>query len=183
MIDKIIQSRKSVKKFNSNKPDWRNIIECIDAMRFAPMAGNNFSLKFILVDDKEKIIKIAHASEQRFIENVQYIVVVCTDPGRTKIAFEDRAELYLRQQAGAAIENFLLKITEIGLSTCWIGHFQEERIKECLRIPENIRVEALFPIGYEFKKTPLKRKPDLDALLYFNEYKKKKMDSRKRVNI
>ena len=57
MLDKIIHNRRSVKKFKSTKPDWRTIIECIDAMRYAPMAGNNYSLKFILVDDKDKINK------------------------------------------------------------------------------------------------------------------------------
>ena len=183
MIDRIIQSRKSVKKFNSKTPDWRTIIECIDSMRFAPMAGNNFSLKFILVDDKEKIIKMARASEQQFIEAAQYVVVVCSVTSRTKLAFEDRAERYLRQQAGAAIENFLLKITESGLSTCWIGHFQDKKIKETLDIPEEVEVEALFPIGYEYKKNPLKHKPDLDNLLYFNKYKNKRMNPPKGLDV
>lgn len=182
MIDKIIKSRKSVKKFNSKKPNWRTIIECIDSMRFAPMAGNNFSLKFILVDDKEKIIKMARASEQKFIEDAQYVVVVCTIPERTKLEFENRAERYLKQQAGAAIQNFLLKITESGLSTCWIGHFQDEKIKECLEIPDNLEVEAIFPIGYEYKRNPPKRKPDLDTLLYFNKYKNKKMNPPVKIN-
>ena len=57
-LDKVIHSRKSTKKFGDKKPDWRDIIECIDAMRYAPMAGGNFSLKFILVADKEKITKV-----------------------------------------------------------------------------------------------------------------------------
>ncbi len=61
-LDKAIKSRKSVKKFKDKKPDWRDIIEVIDSMRYAPMAGNNFSLKFILVDNKEKIKKISKSA-------------------------------------------------------------------------------------------------------------------------
>ena len=44
-LDKTIKARRSVRKFKSSKPNWRDILECIDAMRYAPMAGNNFSLK------------------------------------------------------------------------------------------------------------------------------------------
>jgi nitroreductase len=83
MLDKIIHARRSIRKFKSTKPDWREIIECIDSMRYAPMAGNNFSLKFILVDDEKKINELAKASQQEFVSNVKYVVVVCTTPTRT----------------------------------------------------------------------------------------------------
>ena len=183
MIDKIIQSRKSVKRFNSKKPDWRNIIECIDTMRFAPMAGNIFSLKFILIDDKKIIQEMAEAAEQPFIGNAHYIVAVCTNPSKTKMSYEERADIYLKQQAGAAIQNFLLKLTEHGLDTCWIGHFYEEKIKHLLKVPDDIHVEAFFPIGYEYKKTALKRKTELNSHLYFNEYNNKKMNPPKKINV
>ncbi len=183
MLDKIIQSRKSAKRFNSKKPDWRQIIECIDSMRFAPMAGNIFSLKFILIDDKAKIQKLADAAEQKFIGDAHYVVAVCTNPKRTNLSYEERADLYLRQQAGAAIQNFLLKITEAGLDTCWIGHFYEEKVKHILNIPDDIKVEAFFPIGYEYKKTALKRKTELNSHLHFNEYGNKKMNPPKKLNV
>jgi nitroreductase len=176
MLDKIIKSRRSVRKFNSKKPDWRKIIECIDLMRYAPMAGNNFSLKFILVDDEEKIEKMAKASQQQFINQAKYVVVVCTTPSRTEISFEERGKDYLKQQAGAAIQNFLLKITESGLSTCWIGHFVDDEIKSTLNIPKDMHVEALFPIGYAFNKPKSKRIIDLNDVLYFNKYGNKKMN-------
>ena len=142
-LNRAIQSRKSVRKFKDKKPDWRNIIECIDAARYAPMAGNNFTLKFIFVDDKEKINKLADAAQQSFISQVKYVVVVCSNPSRTENAYDNRGEIYCRQQAGAAIENFLLKIEEMGLSTCWVGAFVDRMVKEILKIPENIKSETM----------------------------------------
>lgn len=182
-LGKAIQSRKSVKKFSSKKPDWRDIIECIDYMRYAPMAGNNFSLKFILVDDKEKIQKISEASQQPFICQAKYIVVVCSDPSMTVKSFGERGKVYCRQQAGAAIEIFLLKIQEKGLSTCWIGHCAEEQIKRELKIPEKVNVEAVFPIGYEFGKQRPSRKLELDRVLYFARYGNKKMKIPKKLDV
>ncbi len=176
MLDKIIQSRRSIRKFKSSKPDWRDIIECIDTMRYAPMAGNNFSLKFILIDDTKKINEIAEASQQDFVGEAKYILVVCTTPTRTKLSFEERGENYLRQQAGAAIQNFLLKITEKRLATCWIGHFADEQVKRIIKLPKEMNIEALFPIGYPLKKPESKRKIELDNVLYFNEYGNRKMN-------
>ena len=182
-INELIETRKSVRNFKSTKPDWRTIIECLDSTRFAPMAGNQFTPRFILVDKPAIIKKIAEASEQEFIQNAHYVVVVCSNKKLTSNAYGDRGEKYIKQQTGAAMQNFLLKINEAGLATCWVGHFYDEKIKHLLRIPEEIEVEALFPIGYAMGTTRKKRKIDLDSVLYFNEYKKKRMNPPKKLNI
>ncbi len=177
-----IKSRKSVRKFSSQKPDWRDIIECIDTARYAPMAGGNYTLKFILVDDKEKIRKLGEAAQQEFVKTAQFVVVACSNPKRTLNAYGSRGKRYVKQQSGAAMENFLLAIQEKKLATCWIGHFAESQVRKTLGIPEDIEIEALFPIGYERKSGVKKREPiDLDNILYFNKYKNKKMKEPKVV--
>jgi nitroreductase len=35
-----------------------------------------------------------------------------------------------------------------GLGTCWIGAFQNDKVKELLSIPENYYVVAVSPLGY-----------------------------------
>jgi nitroreductase len=181
-LDTAIKSRRSVRHFTNKTPDWRDIIECIDSARYAPMAGKNFILKFILIDDPEKIIKISEYCQQDFIAEAQYVVVVCSDDSRIRNMFGERGKEFVKQESGAAIENFLLKIVEKGLSTCWVGHFVEDEIKHLLKIPEKSRVEALFPIGYEAKKPLLRNwRIELDRILFFNEYKNKKMKEIKKV--
>ncbi|MBR9702004.1 hypothetical protein GOV13_03710 [Candidatus Pacearchaeota archaeon] len=183
-LDKAIQGRHSTRKFKDKKPDWRDIIDCIDAARFAPMAGDCFTLRFVLIDDEKTINKLAEASQQEFIKQVKYVVVVCSDPRITLNAYEERGERYCRQQAGAAIQNFLLKIEEKKLATCWIGHFVDRIIKEAVKIPKDIHVEAIFPIGYEFnKKRTRKAKIDLDNVLYFHKFKNKKMKVPKTLDV
>lgn len=183
-LDKAIKNRTSVRKFNSKKPDWRTIIECIDAARFAPMAGGNYTLKFILVDNSETIKNIAEACQQDFIAKAQYVVVACSVPGRTINAYGKQGEVYARQQAGAAIQNFLLKIVDFGLSTCWVGLFVENQVKHVLEIPEEVQVEAIFPIGFEYeKKKARKARIDLDNILYFNSYGQTRMNPPKKMDV
>lgn len=184
-LDKAIKSRKSVRKYKSKKPDWRDIIECIDCCRYAPMAGNHFSLKFILIDDKKTIQKFSDCCQQNFVSTAHYVIVVCTVPDLTINCFEDFGEKFLRQQAGASIQNLLLKIHEKGLSACWVGYFVEEMIKRELNIPDKVTIEAILPIGYahpaETKKQ--KRKVMLDNVLYFHKYGNKKMKPPRKLNV
>ena len=186
-LNKAIQERKSVRHFADKSPNWRDIIECIDAARYAPMAGNAFSLRFIVVDDLKKIQKLAEAAQQPFVGEAKYVVVVCTDPSLTVNAYEERGEKYLKQQAGAAIQNMLLKIEEKGLETCWTGYFVDSLVREALGIPEGIDVEGMFPIGIESKKPGTsirkKHKINIDNILYFNKWKNKKMKAPKKLEV
>lgn len=175
-LDKAIETRRSIKKFTSKKPDWRNIVQAIDSTRYAPKAGGNFTSKFIIIDNLKHIQEITKSCQQAFVGEAQYIVVVCSDPSRIINLFGKKGKDYVKQQSGAAIQNFLLKINELGLGACWVGHFDENTIKRILKIPEEIDVEAIMPIGYAGKNQPLRKsKIDLDNILYFDKYKQKKM--------
>lgn len=174
-LDRTIRERHSVRSFSSKKPDWKKIIEAIDAANNVPLAGNIPSLRFILVSDKEKIQKLAKASRQNFIVNAYYLVIVCSDEKKIVSSYDERGRRYCRQQAGAAIQNFLLKITDMGLASCWVGAFSDETIKRILNIPEDIFIEAILPVGYEYQRFKRRKKPDLDNVLFFNEYKNKYM--------
>lgn len=178
-----IKKRKSVRKFKSGKPDWRHIVEAVDSMRYAPRAGNNFALKAIMVSDENKIDKLSEASQQEFIKQAKCVVVVCGNVSVMENLYEDRGETYLKQQAGAAIENFLLTLEDKKLSTCWVGHFVDEQVKSILDIPDKMEVEALFPIGYEKKVIGVKgkKKPETSSYLYFDKYGKKKMNTPRKI--
>jgi nitroreductase len=180
-LQRAIKSRHSVRKFKSTEPDWRDIIEAIDSARFSPMAGDMNTLKIIMVKDPEKIAVVSNATEQNFVSQTKYIVIFCSKSDRTKRSFKEKGDVYSRQQAGAAMQNFWLSLTEKGLSSCWIGHFDEKKIKTELRIPDDLDIEAIFPIGYEFKKPERKEKTPLDNILYFDIYGNKKMYPPKRI--
>ncbi|MEJ2268046.1 MAG: nitroreductase family protein [Nanoarchaeota archaeon] len=107
----------------------------------------------------------------------------CSDTSRTANAYGKKAKIFCRQQAGAGIQNFLLEIQEKGLSTCWIGYFVEKQIKNILQVPEDINIEAIFPIGYEMGNAKPKPKIELDNTLYFNSYRNKRMKPMKKLEV
>lgn len=174
-LNKAIKSRHSVRRFTTRKPDYRKIIEALDYAKLVPLAGNISTIKFILIQDKEKIKQLAKASQQDFIATTHYVVAVCSDNKLAKKSYDERAERYCRQQAGAAIQNLLLKLTELGLASCWIGYFVDDQVENILQTPEDVKVEALLPIGYELGKGKQRIKQDLDRCLFFDVWKNKFM--------
>ena len=179
----VIKKRKSVRRYGVKKPDWRKIIQAIDFARYAPSAGNRISWRFILISDEGKIQELADASQQKFVSDAKYVVAVVSDDSRLTRSYGERGSRYASQQAGAAIQNFLLALEEKGLVTCWVGSFADEQVKRVLGVSESMIVEALFPIGFETKiKTPKKFKQELESLIYFDKWGNKKMTPQSRVS-
>jgi len=152
------------------KPDYQDIMLAIDAARQGPLAGNQPSLKFIVVDEKEKIKGLVEASQQNFIQDAEYCIVVCSDKKFLKKSYYERGDIYARQEAGAAIGTILLKLTDLGLASCWVGAFSDELVKRALKIQGDLDVEAILPVGYEMGKGKKKNKPEVNSMVFFNGY-------------
>jgi nitroreductase len=182
-LKEAIQARQSIKKFSDRRADWRKIIHAIDSARYAPMAGNNFSLRFILVGDEKKIEQIKEATQQEFVKT-PYLIVVVSDDEKVKQLYDERGKGYAKQQAGAAIQNVLLSLTDFGIDSCWVGHFYEEKIKNTLDISEKMSVEAVIPVGFRSKAYghSKAKKTELDNVLFFDKWKNKKMSEEFRVS-
>lgn len=169
-LDEAIEKRRSTRSFKDKKASWKSVLEAIDAAAKAPFAGNYDHLKFIIIEDKEKIAKIARLSEQHWIADSGIMVIVCSDNTHLARLYGERGKVYSRQESGAAIQNFLLKIIDLGLSACWVGAFPDEMIEQLLKVPNHIRIEAIIPVGYEKEKTKAPRKKALETLLFWEEW-------------
>jgi len=56
-----------------------------------------------------------------------------------------------------AIDHLTLCAAAEGLGTCWIGAFDEGKVKDILSIPKGIRVVELLPLGYPRDPSPVKK--------------------------
>lgn len=169
-LDKAIDERRSIRDFKEKKVNWADVLEAIDAARKAPLSGNNCNIRFMIIENQEAKNKIAKLSEQYWIADASILVVVCSDDTSLENTYYDRGKVYARQQAGAAIENFLLKITDLGLASCWVGAYPDELIKQVLRIPEHINIEAILPIGYPKTKAKAIKKATLEKIINWEKW-------------
>lgn len=181
-FDNVMRKRHSIRKYSMKKVSFDQITEICEAARFAPMAGNIYTIKLIIVSDEKKKQELSEAAlGQEFIVKASYIIVVCSNLAQLKRTYSTKAEAYARQQAGAAIQNILLKTTDLGLASCWIGAFDQNAIKRILRIPDDIQIECLLPIANSMEEPREIKKPDLKMILYFEEWGQETAKSEKKV--
>ena len=69
-----------------------------------------------------------------------------------------------------AIEHMVLQAVELGLGTCWVRWFDDNKVKEILEIPKNIEIIALLPIGYPAEEPPQRPRFGLDKIVYCEKY-------------
>jgi nitroreductase len=176
-FDKVIEERHSSRSFKPKRVHFGDILEAVDAAIKGPFAGNLINLKFVIVEDEKTIKAIAKHSHQTWIEEAPAVIVICSDDTHLENQYGERGKDYSRQQAGAAANTITLKLTDMGINSCWVGSFDYEIIKEMLKIPQNIHIETIIPVGYE-KGTPKKeRKPDLETVLRWEDFMTKKRPS------
>lgn len=175
-FDDIIRKRKSFREFKKKSPSWKNMLEAIDTTTKGPFAGNYNNLKFIIVEDKNNIERIAEHTGQPWVKKVPALIVICSDDTHLEKIYGERGRIYSRQQAGASIQTLIFKLVDLGLDTCWIGAFTDELIKEILNIPQHIQIEAIIATGYgdPKAKTQRKNKKELENVLFWENWDNKK---------
>lgn len=176
-FDLVVKNRRSVRSFDVlQKVKIEDMAEILDSARYAPSSGNLQNWSFILVesDDKKKLISNA-APKQEFLLNATFLVIVVSRQDNIKRYYGTRGEmLYSIQNCAAAIENMLLKATDLGISSCWINAFEETMIKREFKIPDDVRVQAILAFGYSSEEAPEAKRHDLGLLLHLEEWGQKK---------
>jgi len=169
-FDEIIKERRSVRSFKSKKVDFGDLLAAIDSAIQGPFAGNLNNLKFLIIENEKTIKEISKLASQTWINESPALIVVCSDETHLINQYMERGKDYSRQQAGAVIETIMLKLTELGLGSCWVGAFKYEIMKQILKIPDHIHIEAVIPVGYEKGKAKKARKQELETVLRWENW-------------
>jgi nitroreductase len=177
-FDEVIKKRRSIRKYQAKKVELSKISQIIDAARLAPSSGNLQNWSFVVVEKQDKKNELAVAALQQFWMQNPTLIIVCSRLGNIRKHYQTRGEmLYSIQNCAAAIENMLLKAAELGLGSCWVGAFDENAAKRILKIPDEIRVQAIVTVGYSAEKNEAPPRYRLGDLTHFEQWGKSRDDS------
>lgn len=148
-VIKAVRERRSVRSFHERDIPGEIMDRLMDALIWAPSAGNLQSRKFYFVRDASLKKRIASAAlNQRFIAEAPLVVVGCTDRSIAGRYGDRGMNLYSIQDVAASLMCMMLTAHEAGLGTVWVGAFQEAEVFEILEMPRNLRPVAIVPVGY-----------------------------------
>lgn len=147
-LDSILEKRHSVRDYTDLVPSNREMEKVVGAAMSAPSAGDLKARK-VFTYRKGSRRGLDESLHQEWAKNAPYLLVFCADLKAAE-PFGDRGrELYCVQDATISAAFAMLKATEIGLGTCWIGSFDEKKVKEEAGLPSQTRPVAILAAGYE----------------------------------
>lgn len=162
-IFEVIKKRRSTRNFDPTKKITdAQVKTLIEAGHFAPSSGNLQDTYFIIIKDQKTKLKLLDkgACYQKFILDAPIIIVVCGRPEIVTKKYGDRGLRYSIQNAAAATQNILLTAHSLGLSSCWIGSFNDQKVRQVLDLDDSFLPLSILPIGFSTKSpSPPERKP------------------------
>ena len=147
-----IKKRYSVRCYQDRVVEPEKLDGILEAARLAPSASNRQEWRFVVIQDKNIRQRLMQAAkDQAFVGQAPVVIACCA---KTDSHIMTCGQMCYPIDVAIAIEHMALKATEEGLGTCWIGAFHEDKVKEILGIPQDVRVVALLALGYPVKLRP-----------------------------
>lgn len=179
-FQELIKKRQSVRRYQDKPVGKEKLDILIESVRLAPSASNSQPWTLIVVDDPKLKTEVAKttfskalAFNQFAIEAPVFAVLVIEKPRViTQIGGNLKRREFPLIDIGIAASQFCLQATELGLSTCMIGWFNEKKLKQILHIPKQKRIGLVISLGYEpedYKQREKIRKQK-EEMSRFNQY-------------
>lgn len=163
----VLEARRSVRVYERKPIEEEKLQKVLEAINTAPSAGNLQAYEVVLVRDRQRIRQLAQAShDQTFIEDAPVVLVFVANPLRNSHTYGRRGEhLYCMQDATIACTIAHLAATALGLSSCWIGAFDDEAVAKIVGAEPPLQVTAILPIAYPAEHpAPRPRRPLSDLV-------------------
>lgn len=156
----IIGERRSVRRYDGAVVPARTVRNVARVLDTAPGFGGSRCWRFVIIKDRkqrERLISAATGSLRGKInawlaaKGVPAMIAACAAPERSGRL---RDKHFYISDTSIAMQLLVLAARERGLGTCWIGAFEEEPVRRALGVEKGLRVVALSPLGYPFKRPP-----------------------------
>ncbi|MFH0869872.1 MAG: nitroreductase family protein [archaeon] len=171
-VKKAILETRSVRKYKPGKVSEELLMELIDAARLAPSGNNAQPWKFRIMANEadKKLLKDNKIFKQGFVYDAPAVILCCADPGaypaeKFDAGTDDPNILRAVRDLSFAAQNLVLRATELGLGTCYIGSMDKQKIKELLGLPERYVDPYFIAVGYAADKPSKKNRKMMDEIL------------------
>ncbi len=179
-FNELILARQSVRKYVQKPVEEDKLNQCLEAARLAPSASNSQPWSFVIVDQEPLRTDVAKATFSdiklinKFTLQAPVLIVIVIEKAKliTRLAMMVKKKEWPLIDIGIAAEHFCLQATELGIGTCMIGWFEEDKIKKLLQIPTDKSIGLVISIGYNADDYPQRtkiRKP-IEEIVRYNKY-------------
>jgi len=166
----VVKQRRSIRAFKSAAVDENKLQRILECINQAPSAGNLQSYEVYLIRDAQKkgAALVKATLDQEFMASAPLALVFCAHGQRAVDRYGERGtQLYSVQDATIACTYAMLAATALGLSSVWVGKFDEAAVAELAGVPEGQRPVAVLPIGYAGETPQATSRRSLASLVHY----------------
>jgi nitroreductase len=166
-----VETRRSIRAYTDERVTSEQLLQVLEAARISPSWKNSQSCSFIVVSDRELMHKIGEATNFNphisAYDKATYLLVLCAQG--IKSGHHNGKDYYL-VDSGIYMEHAVLAAQALGLATCWIGFFPEEKVKPLLGVPDDISIVAMTPLGYAGQTRKERQTKPLEQFAYTDQW-------------
>jgi nitroreductase len=151
----LAKSRYSVRSYLDKPVEDGKLNYILEAGRIAPSAANYQPWHFIVIKDSEMRKKISETYNRPWFIKAPVFIIICGDHRISWKRPEDGKD-HCDIDIAIAADHMTLAAEDMGLGTCWICHFDADRAREILNLPDPIEPIVYLSLGYSGDK-PVKR--------------------------
>ncbi len=146
----LLRTRRSIRNFKEDLVSEAHLNKILEACNLAPSSGGLQTFEIYQVKNREiKEKLVSAAKDQTFVAQAPLLLIFCANPLRSVERFGERSQLFSVQDATIASAYAQLTAHTLGLSTVWVGAFDEMKVSEILQLPHGQRPVSMLPIGYK----------------------------------
>ncbi len=171
----IAQTRQSCRAYNREKPVENDKLSAIlEAFRLSPSACNAqpYHLTVVTGDKKEAAAKACTGmGMNRFAFDAPVLLVLSEESYNKTAALgaKVKGNDYRSLDIGIACATIAYAATEVGLSTCILGWFDNEKLMKLLNLDKPVRLVITLGYAADGDKLREKKRKDMDALVRFEK--------------
>ena len=159
----LILSRRSVRRYKDKEIPKDVLDKIVEVGRQSPSAANRQPYRFIILDDS-KLKQGLPGRFSRFLTKAPVVIIGCANINALLTG------KWATIDTTIALENMILAAWSLGLGSCWIGSFNEKKVKDLLKIPKDWKVVALVTLGYPAETPKARKKKPVNELFGINQF-------------
>lgn len=162
-FNQLITLRQSCRNYNGQKVPEDKFCEVLKSATLSPSACNSQPWKYYVVTNDKAVEQMREfvkiGGRNKFADNCPAFSAVVEQKAKLLPGASDLdQQKFAQMDIGISVAHYCLSATSLGLSTCIMGCFDENKIKELLNIPKDLTVRLVIATGYAAEDDKIRTK-------------------------
>ena len=170
----LARMRESCRNYTGEPVPREKLLAILDAARMSPSACNSQPWSFVVADTPDAARRAAACVQvdgaNKFTDHAPAFLIVLEEPVQLSPRIADKidSQHFAQIDLGLITAHICLAAADLGLGTCIMGIFDEEKTKAYFQISAEKRVRLILSVGYSADTSPrAKKRKSLEEFVRF----------------